>query len=147
MRNAGETFKDGNGTYFKDFFFYRAYVTSLASGVSSTSVVSIEANSDFVWLKSSYFADLAGAVQTNDSRVIPLCTVSITDSGSGRNLQSNPIPINSVAGHDGLPLNLPVPRVFQRNSNVTFTFTNNAVGGTTYLNLTLTLIGYKKFYL
>lgn len=144
---ANEIFTDSNGRkFFKDFFFYRARIDSLASGASSTVVVSIEANSDFVWLKSSYNCSIAGAAYTESSRPIPLIDVTITDSGSGRNLQSSAIPLSSIAGHEGLPFNLPVPRIFQRNSNVTFTFTNNDAA-VTYVNTTLTLAGYKKFYL
>lgn len=141
-----ELFADKHGQYYKDFYFYKAIVSSLAASASATTIINIEANSDFIWLKSSYVADIAGAAQTEADRVIPLVRVSITDSGSGRQLQNLPIPVPSMAGHEGLPLNLPVPREFQRNSNISFTFSNYSAA-TTYANVELTLIGYKKFYL
>lgn len=138
-------FKDENGRFYKDFFFYKATVADLGPGVSKTNVINIEANSDFIWLKCAYSADIAGAAQTEDSRVIPLVRVSITDSGSGRQLQNLPIPVSNMAGHDGLPLNLPEPREFQKNSNISFTFTSYDASAT-YANVELVLMGYKKFY-
>lgn len=141
-----EIFQDANGKFYKDFYFYKAQVTGLAAATSATSVINIEANSDFIWLKTAYAADLAGAAQTEDSRVLPLVRVAITDSGSGRQLQNLPIPLTSMGGHEGLPFNLPVPREFQKNSNISITFTNYSAA-TTYTNVEIVLIGYKKFYL
>lgn len=144
--SPAEIFTDKNGSYTKDFYYYKAIVSTLAAAGSATSIINIEANSDFIWLKSAYFADVAGAAQTDSTRVIPLVRVAITDSGSGRQLQNLPIPIASMGGHEGLPLNLPVPREFQKNSNISITFTNYSAA-TTYANVELTLIGYKKFYI
>ncbi len=132
--------------YTEDHFIYIAKVATLANGASLTAQVAIEASSDFVWLKTAYFADIAGGAQTDSTRVIPLVDVTITDSGSSRNLQNLPVPISSLAGHEGLPQNLSIGRTFAANSNVTFTMTNTSAG-TTYANVKLALIGYRKFYL
>lgn len=137
---------DANGTFTMDHFIYKVVVGPLANGTSLTGQIAIEASSDFVWLKTAYFADIAGAAQTDSTRVIPLVRVSITDSGSSKNLQNLPIPISSLAGHEGLPQNLSNGRVFAANSNITFTF-NNYSAATTYANVELCLIGYRKFYM
>lgn len=138
---------DAQGRQFlKDYFTYQTSVGALAASKTLSSQIAIEANSDFVWEKTSYFADLAGAVQTESSRVIPLVNVAITDSGSGRNLQNSAVPISSIAGHEGLPMVLPIGRIFEANATVSFAFTNFSAA-TTYTNVFLSLIGYKKFYM
>lgn len=131
--------------YIDDYFVYNTIVASLANGVSTTNQIQIEANSDFRWEKTSYFAALADAAQTDSGRVIPLVRVAVTDSGSGRNLQNTAVDINSIAGNAGLPFILPVTRIFTANSVVSFTFTNYSAA-TTYTNIGLSLIGYKRFY-
>ena len=138
---------DENGRkYVPDHFIYKAVVSALAAAGSSTAQIAIEANSDFVWLKTAYFADIAGAAQTEETRVIPLVRVAITDSGSGVNLQNLPIPVPAMAGHEGLPLAMSQARIFSANSNISITFTNYSAA-TTYANVELMFIGYRKFYL
>lgn len=139
---------DSNGRrYIPDHFIYRAAVTNIAAnGGQASAIVNIEANSDFVWVKSAYVADIAGAAQTDSSRVIPLVRVAINDSGSGTNLQISPIPISALAGHEGLPLNIAQPRIFSGSSQVSFTFSNYSAD-TVYANVELMLIGYRKIYL
>lgn len=147
MKNSNQLFKEPDGRqYYKDHYVYKAIVSTLTAGSTLTSQIQIEANADFVWVKSAYFADIAGAAQTESSRVIPLVRVAITDSGSGRNLQNLPVPVASLAGHGGLPLNLPQPRIFNANSNISLTFANYSAA-TDYGNVELSLIGYKKIYL
>lgn len=137
---------DENGKrYIPDHFIYMAKVTGLASGASATAQIAIEANSDFVWLKASYMTDIAGAAQTDSTRVIPLVRVAITDSGSGVNLQNTPVPLSSLSGHEGLPLNISQPRTFSANSNISLTFSNYSAA-TTYANVELAFIGYRKLY-
>lgn len=128
----------------KDFYIYTARVQNLAPGVSSTQTINIEADANFVAVKMAYMADIAGAAQTNDSRVLPLVRVQIRDSGSGRSLQNIPVPINSVAGQGELPFVLPIPREFSANASINFSFENYSVA-TTYANVELSLIGYKRF--
>lgn len=131
--------------FVRDYFTYTASVASLAAGASATDQVSINADSDFVWEKTSYFATLASAAQTDSSRVIPLVNVSITDGGSGRNLQDDPTPLPAIAGNGGLPLNLSVPRVFDANATVSVTFSNFDAAAT-YTDLYMVFHGYKRIY-
>jgi len=137
---------DSNGTkWVQDYYAYVANAgLTLAAGASITVSLSVEADSTFILTKMASSADLAGAAQTDSTRVIPLITVSIVDSGSGRNLQNAPVPMGLLSGHDGLPFVLPVAREFKPSSNIAVTFTNYSAA-TVYANPRLVLFGYKKF--
>jgi hypothetical protein len=130
--------------YTEDYYIYTASVPTIGATVSATDVISIEADANFILQKLVVFADIAGAVQTTDSRVLPLVNVTIQDSGSGRNLQDQATPIGNLAGTGSLPFILPKPREFKSKANINVTFTNFSAA-TTYLNLTLSFIGYKIF--
>jgi hypothetical protein len=136
-------FKDGR-KFVLDHFIYNVPLASLAPGASETISIPVQADSLFTLVKVSFFAALAGAAQTDDSRVIPLINVSITDSGSGQNLQNAPTPMNCLAGSEGLPMVWPIPREFAASSTIQVTFTNFSATST-YTTVTLALIGFKSF--
>lgn len=129
----------------KDFYVYGARFQAVAAGIAQTSTINIEADSDFVLVKMALFGDLAGAVQTDSTRVIPLGTLQLLDTGSGRNLFSTPIPVDSIFGNGQLPFVLPIPREFKAKASIQLTFTNFSAA-TTYTNVWASLIGYKQFY-
>lgn len=130
----------------QDHYIYVARGGTLAAGASFTDQIQIQNDSSFVLVKLAYFADILGAAQTNDTRVIPLIEISITDTGTGRALQNYSVPISSLAGHEGLPLVLPKSREFKGASTIGVTFTNVSAA-ITYNNVRLSLIGYKEFSL
>lgn len=127
----------------KDFFIYEADTSSLAAGANSTTNVAVQADSDFVLQKIGYAADVAGAAQTDSSRVIPLVTVVITDTGSGRQLMSAAVPISTFIGDGRLPFILPQPKLFSARTIISIAFANFSAA-TTY-NIRLSLIGMKIF--
>lgn len=129
----------------KDFYVYQEDFTSLANGATATGTINIQADSDFVVQKLTYFADIALAAQTDSSRIVPLATVQITDSGSGRNLMESPSPINSVFGTGELPFILPTPKLFLARTTITMDITNFSTSST--YNIRLSFIGYKVFRL
>lgn len=131
--------------YTQDFYVYDATHASLASGASVTINVQLEADSDFQWLKTSFFAtnSIVGATAKN-AQIDPIIKVQIQDSGSGRNLFSKPVHVGNIAGNGALPFVLPVPRLFKANSNIAVTLTN-ASSGTTYVDLDFSMIGRKLF--
>jgi hypothetical protein len=129
-----------------DYYVYSAIIPTLANTVSATDIIAIEADANFVVQKLAIFADIAGAVQTFDSQVLPLLNITIQDSGSGRNLQDQATPVANIAGSGRLPFILPKPRLFKSKSNINVGFTNFS-NATTYLNITLSFIGYKIFRL
>ncbi len=132
--------------YLYDYYVYSASYTDLAAAASQTGRINIEADADFVVEKMTFFAEIAGAVQTDASRVIPLATMLINDSGSGRNLQNEPVYIPSIFGDGRLPFVLPLPRTFRANSTISVTAANVSAA-TTYANLQISFIGYKKFFM
>jgi len=137
--------KDAEGRlWVQDFYIYVADFAALAASASATVSLSVEADSTFVWTKAAYYADANPiAAQTDSTRVIPNVLVSITDSGSGRNLQNKPVPLNCYGGHDGLPFVLPVAREFKASSSINVSIVN--VSTVVFNNLKFCLIGYKKF--
>lgn len=146
MRNRlGQVQTPNNQQVIKDFYVYEEDFSALASGATALGSINIQADSDFVVQKLTYFADIAAAVQTSNTRVIPLVTVQITDSGSGRNLMEAPLPISNIMGTGELPFILPQPKLFLARTTITVSVTNFSAS-TTY-NLRLSLTGYKVFRL
>lgn len=127
----------------KDFYVYQEDFADLAFGTSETGNINIQADSDFVIQKMAYFADLDGAAQELQTRVIPLVAVLITDTGSGRNLMETAIPVNSLFGTGELPFILPTPKLFLARSTITISVSNFSTDQT--YNLRLSFIGHKVF--
>lgn len=127
----------------RDFFSHTLTFAALAAGAGTTGIINIPAAYDFIWSKAEYFADVAAAAQTESTRVIPLCTILLTDSGSRRQLMDAPIPLTSIFGSPGLPFILPVPRLFARNSSITVAVANFSAA--TAYNLRLVLIGVAQY--
>lgn len=127
----------------KDFFIYEVDFSALAFGSSATGNINIQADSDFELQKLCYFADIAAAAQTDDTRVIPLVTINITDSGSGRFLSSDAVPVTSIFGTGQIPFILPTPKIFDARATISIEVANFSAA-TTY-NLRLSFIGAKIF--
>lgn len=141
---SGQPLPQPQDPYFaRDYFIYEVDFSALANGSSETQTFTIQADADFLWSKATYFADIAAAIQTDSSRVIPLCTVLIQDTGSGRNLMASATPVSNVFGTGELPLILPRQRLFVARSQVSVTLTNFSAA-TTY-NVRLSFIGEKAF--
>lgn len=128
---------------YTDFYVYSAVFAALAFGASATQNITVQADSDFILQKLTYQADIAAGNVTDSSRIIPLVTVLITDSGSGRQIMDRAIPVATFFGTGNLPFILPNPKVFKARANITIQATNYSAG-TTY-NLYLSLIGIKTF--
>ncbi len=127
----------------RDFYIYEAESLGLVTGGTSNDVINIEADSDFILQKMTYEADIAAAAYTFTTNPIPLITIQITDTGSGRQLMQEPIPVNSFMGDGKLPFYLPNPRKFLRNSTIQIAFVNFDAAIT--YNLRLAFIGYKIY--
>jgi len=127
----------------RDFYIYEAEALALAPAGNANDIINIEADSDFILQKFTYQADIAAAAYLESTRPIPLITVQLIDSGSGRQLMNNPIPVESFMGSGELPFILPNPRKFLRNSTIQIAF-NNFDAAITY-NIRLAFIGYKIY--
>lgn len=127
----------------RDFFVYEAFVDQIAPAGVAADTIQIQADADFIWQKSTYEADDAGAAQTDATRVIPLVLIQITDTGSNRQLFFNPIPIVNVFGTGRVPFILPNPRLFIKTSTIQIDFTSFEAADDR--SVRLSFIGY-KFY-
>jgi hypothetical protein len=128
----------------RDFYSYtqRVALTGVV-GNTAGATYQIEADSYFYMNALSYQADSALAALTHATNVIPLATIVIFDSGSGRQLMANPVPINCVAGEvGGEPFRLPKPRRFAPTSQITVTFVNYSANA---YNISLCLSGFKVY--
>jgi len=130
----------------KDFYIYEEDFVPLLASATGIGSINIQADSDFVVQKLTYFAyaDPTGTLQTPTTRIIPTATVQITDSGSGRNLMEAPVPISNVFGTGELPFILPQPKLFLARTTITVSVTN-LDDANVYIRLSL--IGYKVFRL
>jgi len=127
----------------RSFYVYEVQTLALPTGGNATDQIQIESDADFWWIKSCYFADLAGAAVTDATQVVPNVDIQIVDTGSGRQLLNGNIPIPSIFGRGELPFILPLPQVFKANSVVRVDFTSREAASTP--NLRLAFIGYKDF--
>jgi hypothetical protein len=127
----------------RDFYSYtqRAAIAG-AVGTTVPLVYQIEADSYFYMNALSFQADSALAALTDSTNVVPLLTIVILDSGSGRQLMANPTPINCIAGYNGNPFRLPKPRRFAPTSQITVTVVNYSANA---YNLSFTLSGFKVY--
>jgi hypothetical protein len=127
----------------RDFYSYTQRVV-LAGAVGNTvaAIYQIEADSYFYLNALSFQADTALAALTDGTNVVPLVTIVIFDSGSGRQLMANPTPMNCIAGYNGNPFRLPKPRRFAPTSQITVTFVNYSAVA---YNISFTLSGFKVY--
>lgn len=128
----------------RDFFVYEVNFLALLAGTQATGNINIQADSDFELNKLALFADIAGAAQTYETRVVPLVNLQITDSGSGRNLLEPDVPAPNIFGRGELAFILTNPKTFSSKSTITITATNFSAA--TDYNLRLSFIGTKVFY-
>lgn len=130
------------------FTYAHLPLATLADGgtVSGAQTLQFDANSVFVWLRSSFYAALSGpAPFTWDSTPNPNITVSIQDTGKGASFMNTPIPVYQIASTQaGLPYILPTPQLIQANATWAFTYTNND-GSDAYYNLQFMLHGFRIF--
>lgn len=151
---AGSAVKQGGGAAFAfgdsrqqlDLYWYTTGEFDIAStntgGVNET--IQIGDDGDFYCTHLTYQADIAGALLTEATNIIPLITVQLIDTGSGRNLMNDPIPLASMAGDGKRPMRFGRPRVFTRNSTIQLKFFPFLVAGTTY-TIQFILGGYKNY--
>lgn len=125
------------------WYLYEWQTLALAPAGNATVSINIQSDADFIATKLTYFADIAAAAQTDSTRVIPLVTIQITDTGSNRQQFDAPIAIPAVLGTGELPYMLPVSQRYRRNSSINCDFVNFDAAVT--YNLRLYLHGWKVF--
>ena len=128
-----------------DFYVYSAVFLALAAGAAANQNVIIAADSDFVLLGMNAHANIANAGQTENTEVLPLCTLAITDTSSGRTLMDQAQPMSSIMGSARQPYLLPQPRLVPAKTVLQMAVTNFDAANT--YNLRLSFIGVKVFNL
>lgn len=134
------------GQQTEDFYTYQVKVGTLAAGATFPISFNIQADSNFEWVMSTASGNLDGNTddQNLDSITIPVL-VSITDGGSGRILNSQPVPMSGICGTGKQPFILPVPRMFLAKSTVNLAFTSYSANQ--WDNIYMNFIGRKIFNL
>ena len=126
-----------------DFFVYQVNLASIAGAANASSTVNIRADADFIIHKFTLYADIAAAVQTESTRVLPAVTLQITDTGPGRQFFSDVVPLAALFGSGELPFILPGPRRVAANSTLLFTWAN--ISAATTYRIYLSLIGQQIY--
>lgn len=128
----------------EDYYIYAIQFEDIGAGVTQTGFVQIEADSDFLIQKLAYFSNIAGAPQTVTTLDVALVTVLIVDTGSGRQIMNQAIPLGAFFGDGRLPYILPTPKLFVKNSRINVTIFNFSAG-TEYDDIWLNFEGKKIF--
>ncbi len=127
----------------RDHFVYELDLATIAHGASGQGTFTIQADSSFLWQEGCFFASVAGAAQEDSTRILPLMSLTIQDTSSGRQLMSAAVPVTSLFGYGSLPFILPSPRFFRANTQVTVSVSN--FDAAVDYDLKLSFIGTKFF--
>ena len=127
----------------EDFYVYSAALGNIAAAATVTVNIQIQADSDFEWIESTSSGNQHGASEPWLDNIILPINVQILDSGSGRQLFSQALPLTSISGNGKQPFILPVSRLFQSRSNIAVSAVN--FGGSQYDNVVWNFIGRKIF--
>lgn len=126
-------------------YHYGVRVAALAAGTQATPAIIFDNDSDFICTKAEYFVDIAGAAQTDSTRVVPLISVLLQPGGSGRRMMQEAVPLPAVFGTGALPFIFPVRHTFVGGTTLNITLTNYSAA-TAYANLYLVFSGMKVYY-
>jgi hypothetical protein len=128
----------------RSFFVYVANFLAVAPAAAPSTVIRFDSQSDFLWIKGSYQADIAAAVQTDSTRQLAAnVDVQLQSGGSDKNLLQAFVPIQSIFGTGQMPFVLPFPQRMARNSELTVSLVSREAA-TTY-NIRLAFIGWKDY--
>jgi len=129
----------------RDVYTYTTGRVAVAAGVSVTTNIAIQADADFEIHKLTMFADIAGAAQTDSTRVLPNASILIRDTGSGRQLMNVAVALASLFGTGEEPFIMTVPKIIKARSNLEVTITSFEAANTN--NISVNFIGAKIFTL
>jgi hypothetical protein len=128
-----------------EFFIYNLFFSNLTPGSSQLLSLQTQANSRFEVTKLAAIAAYGIAnADPNTTNALPLCSVLISDSGSGRQWSDQAVMLTSMFGTGMLPAILPVPRVLPAASQITVQV-NNLFTVDSVLLLGLSFIGRKVY--
>jgi len=127
----------------KSFYAYSVNFAALLFGTNATLSFNIEADANFKLEQITYFSNIANATQTDATRVVPLISLLITNTASGRQFMDSAQPINNIAGTGDRPFILPQPKIFPARSTVQILGANFSAA--TDYNTVISFIGTKVY--
>src|SRR5260221_13204610 len=129
-----------------DYFWYANGVTGLPSvSPTQTGLINLDNDSDFYCVGLTYQADIAGAILTESTNIIPLLTLQITDTGSGKALMNQPLLAGTFMGDGKRPYRFVRPRVFLQNGTIQLSWSAQFLAAGTAYNIQAVLHGYKVY--
>lgn len=129
----------------RDFFTYVIALTSpIAPAGTQAGNVTLDADSDFVWQKFTYYVDVGDAGQNAGNAEVGGLTLLVTDTASGRSLSNVPVPLPAYAGNGQLPFILATPKIFKASGQITVNLLNITTD-ITYSSVYLCFHGQKGF--
>jgi hypothetical protein len=115
-----------------------------APGGNTVGQFLVDSSSPFMLVSGTYRSDLAGAAQTDSTRISPNQTVFIQDQSGNRNWMNVAVPVTSLFGdRASLPYFWPQPKLVPANTTVLVTLFNYEAANTP--NTRLSFHGY-RFY-
>lgn len=128
-------------------FQYPINFSALATATSADGSFTTDNDSDFIIMKTTYYASLVTtAALTESTQIRPLATVLLVDSSSGRQLSSGAVQITGLFGDGKLPYIWTMPYKVPGNGTITATLANYSSGGGESYTVRLLFHGVKVFY-
>lgn len=131
VRRPDGTYEVDGALYVGDTYIYpvlfgaaQTPIVAIAPAGVANGVITVQSQTLFLIQQSMFFADNAAASQNAGNRLLPLCTVTITDNGSGKQLTNSATPVTSIFGTGELPFVWQNPRLCQSLTTLTFVVTN-----------------------
>jgi len=120
-------------------YAYTLTFLALASGTTTSSVINIAANADFMALQFHHRANVAAGGQTVSNKTAPLVRMLVTDSGSNEQFTSAAVDLENYSTNGNIINNLPYPRIVSGRSTLTVQVTSYEASQT--LNFDVTIDG------
>lgn len=127
-------------------YSYNAVFAAIAPAGTATVNIAIDAAAPFLIVNQAYEANVtAGAAQTSGTFCYPNMTVTLTDTGSNRQMMDVGTPVTSIFGNGQFPYILPEPKLMAANSVLQVTVVSFEAANSNILRLTFN--GYKLYSL
>lgn len=144
-RRLGLSNGQARRAYTLDFFTFTINFLPLAASNTDTGQFITQADSGFAICKTSF--DIASntnvfVANISDTPRYAPQIVTLSDSGSGRDLSNGPVSIGTLFGPNDYPFIWPTPKVLDPNSTFTARIQNLVA---TAFNIRLSFHGYKIF--
>jgi hypothetical protein len=128
-----------------DYFWYAAAVAGLSSvAPNGNALINLDADSYFYCVALTAVTNIAAAAYTESTAPLPLVTLQITDTATGKAMMNTPILIPGMTGDGKRPYRFVRPRVFQPNGTIQLQFASQVAAGTTY-GIQVIFHGYKVY--